>query len=133
MMATDKCTQELYENFFKQLYYYHLVADKAYANYKSNPVFLHASYMRKANDKIYELINKFVFKLPSHLILHLVELTIHYEIWMAQFDEEISEKAWRLNEEFIFQPIDSHGRYPKNDIEALLEEYEKLKEIFENV
>ncbi|WP_242927531.1 hypothetical protein [Pontibacter vulgaris] len=111
----------------KELYYQFKRADNAYASYLREKIFLYASCIRKANDRIYQQLETSLGIFDDEQSVHALQLIAHYDVWMAQFDELVQELNPSLSTIFVFERFPNSLPFPKEAKESFLNAYNRIK------
>ena len=107
----------------KELYYQFKRADNAYQNYLSEKIYLYALGIRKANNRIYQLLEFNLGLFDDEQSLQALELISHYDVWMAQFDELVQELNPSISTIFVFERFPGSLPFLKEAKEAFIRAY----------
>jgi hypothetical protein len=110
----------------KDLYYQFKRADNVYKNYLNEKIFLYASGIRKANDRIYQQLETNLGLFDNEQSMCALELIAHYDVWMAQFDELVQELNPSLSTIFVFDRFPNSLPFPKEAKETFLVAFRNL-------
>jgi len=113
------------EKYIKTLYLLMQLSRKAYAKYLQNKIYLHASAILAANQKIYQHIISNLDRVPSEIEDEVLDIINHYDIWMLQFREFEKLKKPDLKDEFIFYHIDENCAFPKDAEKTIFNYYQQ--------
>lgn len=105
--------------YFKLLLYSDL-SNKAFSNYLSSKLYLHAKCIRKNNKCIYKFLVKNIHCFSPEIHQEIVSLLNHYDIWMTQFSDFMKSKKFTLNEPFVFYHLDDQSQFPNEAIPKIL-------------
>ncbi|MBC5995065.1 hypothetical protein [Pontibacter cellulosilyticus] len=109
----------------KELYYQFRRADNAYQSYLTERIYLYASSIRKANNRIYQLLEYNLGLFDDEQSLCALELMAHYDVWMAQFDQLVQEINPSISATFVFERFPGSLSFPKEAKEAFMNAYKK--------
>lgn len=109
-----------------ELFYQFKRADNAYSCYLKEKVYLYASIIRKANERICNLLEANISIFDEEQNAHAQELVFHYDVWMAQFDELKQQLNPSLSSIFVFERFPGSPPFPKKSKEAFIEAYKNL-------
>lgn len=87
-------------------------SELAYSHYVENKQYFQALRIYKANQKIYELLNEFIFSCPDQLVSDVINYIFHLEDWFEQFDQHSSGK--QLSDRFVFDRMDYSIVFPSD-------------------
>lgn len=102
------------------------LSGKAYEKYMVNKIYLHALNIRKANEKVYQLVLDQINHIPVNLQQDCIELLNHYDCWMLQFKHEEEKRKPALGDEFIFLQLDGQMAYPRLGEQRIFDAYLKF-------
>jgi hypothetical protein len=102
------------------------LSGRAYKKYMGNKIYLHALNIRKANEKIYQLLLDKIHFIPEEIQTDCIELLNHYDCWMLQFKDEEQKRKPSLSDEFIFYRIDGQMAYPRSAEAHIFETIKKF-------
>lgn len=102
------------------------LSGKAYEKYMTNKIYLHALNIRKANERIYQLVLDKINYIPVNLQADCIELLNHYDCWMLQFKDEEQKRKPSLTDEFVFFQLDGQMAYPRLSEQRIFEAYIKF-------
>lgn len=98
----------------------------AYEKYMGNKIYLHALNIRKANEKIYQLVLDKIHFIPDEIQKDCIELLNHYDCWMLQFKDEEQKRKPLLTDEFIFYRLDDQMAFPRLSEQHIFETFKKF-------
>jgi len=103
-------------------------AQGAYSLYKAEPVYLHASNIRKANAAQIKLLSEYGGLFEGDLRRAFLELLGHLDVWMEQFHHLRDKLHPGAKTEFIFERFPGTQPFP-HQVKTLIEkELEKTEE-----
>ena len=103
-----------------KLLLYSDLSNKAFLNYSTAKLFLHAKCIKKNNMAIYKLLEKHIHIFSEEIQNEVFELLNHYDVWMIQFSDFRKTNKPKLNDSFVFFSLDSKSKFPKEAIPRIL-------------
>lgn len=88
-------------------------SEKAYHYYSQDKKYFQALRIYYANQIIYELLNKYIYKCKEEHMDQVTEYLFHLEDWFAQFEKEMIEID-NLDQEFVFHRFENSIPFPKD-------------------
>lgn len=112
-----------FTEFLSPIHFLLKLSGRAYEKYMANKIYLHALNIRKANEKVYQLVLDKINHIPANLQQDCIDLLNHYDCWMLQFKEEEQKRKPALADEFIFFQLDGQMAYPRSGEQRIFEAY----------
>lgn len=90
----------------------------AYELYKAEKKYYQALRIKKANIRVYELLESFLLECQENEISVIQNYLFHLDDWFHQF-VELEKSNLSLESEFIFERFDSSPSFPRDIIETI--------------
>jgi hypothetical protein len=85
----------------------------AYSSYCQNKLYFKALRIHKANQEVYDLLSKYIYKCDDAIIDVVVSYIFHLEDWFEQF-KFLESSMPKLEDEFVFVRFDDFLAFPRN-------------------
>lgn len=92
----------------------------AFDRYVGNCFYYDALKIFKANERIYEILNEFIYLCDEDLYINVVEYIFHLEDWFEQF-KELEKTNPKLENKFVFNRFIGSPAFPKDILTKLAE------------
>jgi len=90
----------------------------AYGLYITDKKYYQALRIKKANEKVYELLESFLYVCEDQELEVIHQYLFHLEDWFEQF-EDLEKKQIQLDSEFVFTRFDASPEFPKTIVNIL--------------
>lgn len=91
----------------------------AYDFYAENKLYYNALRIYKANQKVYDLLNKYIYKCDDENSYAVTSYIFHLEDWFEQF-KELELGMPKLEDNFVFIRLENSPAFPKNFPDVIL-------------
>jgi hypothetical protein len=90
----------------------------AYGFYSNNKLYYNALKIYKANQEIYDLLNKYIYICDNEILDVILSYIFHLEDWFEQF-KDLELKISKLDEQFVFIRFEDSPAFPKKILDLI--------------